>query len=86
MTHTDEQVYVKWFCKEIVREWDNWEPFSRFQIEINKDGFDLLPTNWSGYVQLILCKRREIGKYGDTHYLKLWRPRVDNNRSANNPI
>jgi len=47
-------------------------------------------TNEKGYFNLEILKRKEIGKYGDTHYVKVdeWKPeqKTDSMQDKNNPL
>jgi len=47
-------------------------------------------TNEKGYFNLEIQKRKEAGKYGDTHYVKVdeWKPeqKTDSMQDKNNPL
>ena len=45
-------------------------------------------TNDKGYFNLEIGKKKEVGKYGDTHYLKVddWKPKEDAMKDKANPM
>ena len=59
---TKSKTYLKGSCKE--------DKFGNIRISLNKEQVASL-GEVKGYVKVVLKKRKEIGKYGDTHYLEL---------------
>lgn len=69
-----EKKYVNWItCK--AREWKYGEFFN---ISINLEKLKEF-QNEKGYVNLVMNKRREEGKYWETHTFTLneWKPKKD---------
>jgi hypothetical protein len=65
MEAKQQKRYVKSFCKE--KEFDNGG--SVIKVSINKDDFNELEETDKGYVNLVVAKRKEVGQFGDTHYI-----------------
>ena len=63
--------YINWItCKSKTSQY--WEFFN---ISINLDKLEE-HKNEKGYVNLVMSKRKEVWKYGETHSFKLndWKP------------
>lgn len=58
--------YIKWSAKEINSQY--W-PF--LSISINKEDFNTLPVDKSGYIKININKKKETDQYGNTHYMVL---------------
>lgn len=69
-----KKTYLKSFCKE--KEFDNGG--SIIKISISKADFNELETTEKGYVNLVVAKRKEVGQFGDTHYIYLddFKPKI----------
>ena len=61
-----EKKFVNWICKEKI--FNNW--WSVINISIKLEDLQNL-RNDKGYINMTLCERKEVGKYGETHYLIL---------------
>lgn len=59
-------IYVNGYCKAIQTQFGEIINF-----EVNPNDLNMLPKNDKGFVKLSMMKRREPGKYGETHYMKL---------------
>lgn len=57
-----EKNYIKWFYKEFGQYWNIW-------LSINLEQLNKLPVDSYWSVKLILTKRKELGKYWETHTL-----------------
>lgn len=68
--------YIKWSAKAI--QWNYWEFFN---ISLKLEDLQWL-VNDKGYINITMSKRKEIGKYWDTHSLVLneYKPK-ENNKS-----
>jgi len=58
--------YIKWSAKEINSQY--W-PF--LSVSINKEDFNTLPVDKSGYVRLTINKKKATDQYGNTHSIVL---------------
>ena len=63
----EQKRFVKGFCKE--KEFNNGG--SIIKVSISKADFNELEENDKGYVNLVVAKRKEVGQFGDTHYIYL---------------
>ena len=61
-----EKRFVTSSCREIEGQF-----WSFFNINISKEDFMKLPTDWSWFVKLTLSKKKEKDQWGNTHYLVL---------------
>ena len=62
----NQKTYVNWYCKAIATQY--WEIIN---FEVNAKDLDLLPKNERWFVKLSMMKRKETGKYWETHYMVL---------------
>lgn len=70
------KTYVNGHCKAIATQF--WEIIN---FEINPKDLEKLPANDRWFVRLQMMKRRNPGKYGETHYMILntceWKKKED---------
>ena len=59
--------FINAFCKKVV--FDNGGYL--INIDISKEDLNKQPANENGFVKLVLSEKKEIDKYGCTHYLYL---------------
>ena len=57
--------FIKWWGKEI-----NWKYWVFYNLEINKDDFNLLPTDSKWNVRMVMSAMKTPAKYL-THYIVL---------------
>ena len=62
---TDKK-YINWICKEV--QFNNW--WSIINISLKLEDLKEL-VNEKGYINMTLNKRKEPGKFGETHFLTL---------------
>ena len=61
-----DKTYINWICKEV--QFNNWGSIINISLKL-EDLQDL--ANEKGYINMTINKRKEPGKFNETHYLKL---------------
>ena len=60
-----EKNYIKGFAKE--KTFDNW--WSILSLSLNIEQLNKLPVDKYGNIKIDICKKKEVDKFNNTHYV-----------------